>query len=185
MNSTVLYEARAEAPGRTGTKESPTVPGPSACAMDRTNRLEDEPARLRNERRSARSRSSRDGFTLIEVLAAMLLIAIALPAVMKGIAAASSSASSTRHRSEAAGLAEAKLNELVVSNDWQGSLLAGDFGQDWPEYRWQATVQAWPLDTTSAGIQELDLRVIWMSRGQEDSLMVSTLVYARSTATGP
>jgi len=180
MSSTLFRAARAEATRLADAKPSRAVPGPSAWDADR---LEDEPARLRNERRSTQLCSSRDGFTLIEVLAAMLLIAIALPAVMKGLAAVSGTANSTRHRSEAAGLAEAKLNELVVSNDWQNSVLAGDFGQDWPEYRWQATVEAWPLDTTSASIQEIDLRVTWMARGREDSLTVSTLAYARSTTT--
>ena len=81
----------------------------------------------------------------------MLLLAIVLPAVMNGVASVSSTANNSATRSEAATLAQAKLNELVVTNEWQGSLLAGDFGPDWPEYKWQATVEAWPQDTTSAG----------------------------------
>jgi general secretion pathway protein I len=123
----------------------------------------------------------RGGFTLIEVIATMLLIAIVLPAVMKGVAAVSVTANTTRHRSEASGLAEAKLNELVVSNEWQNGVLSGDFGTDWPEYKWQATVQAWPLDSTNASIQEIDLRVSWMWHGTEDFVTASTLTYARST----
>src|SRR5258708_32822878 len=62
------------------------------------------------------SSRKRSGFTLIEVLAAMLLIAIVLPAAMKGVANVAGTANNTRHRSEAAGLAEAKLNELTITN---------------------------------------------------------------------
>ncbi len=105
------------------------------------------------------------GFTLIEVLATVMLLAIVLPAVMKGISAASGAASIARQRTEASGLAEAKLAELVTTGTWQGGVLSGDFGADAPDYRWQATVQAWPQDTTTAGLQEIDLRVTWPSRG--------------------
>src|SRR5438874_13269131 len=77
----------------------------------------------------------RRGFTLIEVIATMLLIAIALPAIMKGVAGAASAATGTRRRTEAAGLAEAKLNQLVITNEWQGGLLAGDFSPTYPDYK--------------------------------------------------
>ncbi len=116
------------------------------------------------------------GFTLIEVLAALLLIAIVLPVVMKGVTLAGAAASDARRRTEAAGLAESKLNEIVATGQWQGAgALNGDFGTDWPDYRWEATVQPWAGDSTSSSIQQIDLRVIWIARGHEDSLALSTL----------
>ena len=128
-------------------------------------------------------RSSRRGFTLIEVLATMLLIAIVLPTVMRGVAAASGTATQTRRRTEAAGLAQSKLEELITTSEWQAGVLSGDFGADYPDYRWRAQVNAWPLDQTTAGIQQVDCIVAWTTRnGTEDSVMVSTLTYARSTS---
>jgi len=122
------------------------------------------------------------GFTLVEVLATMMLIAIALPAIMKGITVATSAGTVARRRTEAIGLAESKLNEIIVAVEWQGGQLAGDFGPDWPDYHWQATVSNWPLDTTGAGIQQVDLQVTWPFRGQTDSYKLSTLTYLRTTS---
>lgn len=128
---------------------------------------------------------SRPGFTLVEVLATLMLIAIVLPAVMKGATLATAAASIARSRTEASGLAEAKLAEIIATNQWQTSSLSGDFGTDWPGYRWQATVQSWPQDTSGAGLQQVDLRVSWAARGREDSLTLSTLTYAATQAQTP
>ena len=131
-----------------------------------------------------RSRSHA-GFTLVEVLAALMLIAIVLPAVMKGAAMATSIASSARRRNEAAGLAEEKLAEIIATDQWQQNSLSGDFGTDWPGYRWQATVQPWTEDTSGAGLQQVDLRVSWMARSKQDSLTLTTLAYAQTQTQTP
>ena len=133
---------------------------------------------------TGRGRQARRAFTLIEVLAALLLIGIVLPAIMKGIAASSSAASSARHRNEASGLVESKLGEIVATNQWQDNTdFSGDFGTDWPDYKWHATVQPWAGDTTGTSLQQLDVTVTWLARGREDSMTLSTLVYQRSTTT--
>ena len=53
-----------------------------------------------------RSFHPRRAFTLVEVLAALLLVSIALPVAMKGVSTCSNLASSARRRAEAGGLAE-------------------------------------------------------------------------------
>jgi general secretion pathway protein I len=123
------------------------------------------------------------GFTLIEVLAAMLLMAIVLPTVMQGVAAATRTASDSRHRTEAAGLAEEKLNEILATGQWQGGTLAGDFGNDWPAYTWQANVNGWAADTTSVGLQQIDLSVHWNGPTRQQSVTLSTLAYVRGQTT--
>jgi hypothetical protein len=123
-----------------------------------------------------------------------MLIAIVLPAIMKGIALSSSAATTARRRTEAAGLAEAKLQEIIATDQWQnGGNLSGDFGSDWPDYTWQATVTPWTQTTTYSAssastnstadstLQQVDLRVMWKSRGRDDSLTISTLAYERTT----
>jgi prepilin-type N-terminal cleavage/methylation domain-containing protein len=121
------------------------------------------------------------GFTLVECLATMLLMAIILPAVDQGIAAATLSAGTTRHRTEAAGLAQSKLSELIVSGSavWSAGKLSGDFGSDWPEYKWNATVSPWVNDTQSVGLEQMDVQVTWTDRNQQMSFTVSSLVYTR------
>jgi general secretion pathway protein I len=126
-------------------------------------------------------RSTSHGFTLVEVLAALLLIAIVLPVVMQGISLGAQASSNARHRTEAAGLAESKLSELVATREWQMGNLTGDFAPDWPDYRWEATVGAYVGDSSGQNVQELGVRVYWLSRNQENSVSLSTLTYARSS----
>jgi general secretion pathway protein I len=131
------------------------------------------------KRGSTQRCARRGGFTLIEVLATLMLMAIVLPVLMQGATLSSRLADDARRRTEAAGLAESKLAEIVATNEWQQTNLSGDFGTDWPGYRWTATVQPWPEDTTNAGIQEIDLQVFWSERGREYSMQVSTLAFTQ------
>jgi len=135
--------------------------------------------RRSRHRGPARRPARRAGFTLIEVLAAMLLIGIVMPVVMQGITAASLAGSSARYRTQAAILADSKLSELTITGQWDGGTLAGDFGADWPGYKWQATVTDWAGDVNQVGLQQLDVQVTWTDRGQQSSVTVSGLVYVR------
>jgi general secretion pathway protein I len=142
------------------------------------------PAFPTQSRSVGRRPRGRRGFTLIEVLATLLLLAIVLPAVMQGVSLASGMASSSKRRNEAAGLAESKLNELIATGQWQSGQTSGDFGTDWPDYHWQASIGSWQYDTTSAGLQQLDVQVTWMYRNRPDSVALSTLTYVRADASG-
>ncbi|CAN5557208.1 hypothetical protein BH10PLA1_BH10PLA1_19490 [soil metagenome] len=123
-------------------------------------------------------------FTLVEVLAALLLIAIVLPVVMQGLSLATNAAGSAKRRTEAAGLAESKLNELVATGSWQTGNLSGDFAPDWPEYRWEANLKTYDSDSSGQSVQELDLRVIWTQRSRDESVALSTLTYAKGASLG-
>ena len=126
---------------------------------------------IRNGRRGA--------FTLVEVLAAILILAIALPSIMYGLTLAGNLATTARRRSEATALAETKLNELLVTGDWQSGNQAGDFADQFPDYKWQATVSTWEETNTD----EVDMRVTWMQKGQEQAVVLSTVVYTSAGGT--
>ncbi|HUB25994.1 MAG TPA: type II secretion system protein [Tepidisphaeraceae bacterium] len=123
------------------------------------------------------------GFTLIEVLATLMLLAIVLPTIMRGITLAQQAADSSRHRTEAAGLAQMELDQIVAAQSWQTGDQSGDFSPDWPNYTWKSTVVPWPGDTTGAGIDEIDLTVNWNWTGKQESVVLSTLAYPRSQST--
>jgi len=138
------------------------------------------------KRKRGSRRSARRGFTLIEVLAALLLMAVVMPVVMNGISLATRTSSTARRRDEAGGLAQAKLAEIIATGQWLNGNLSGDFSPDWPEYRWEAALQPqlnsnMTITTTQVTLQQLDLRVIWNARNAEDSLTLSTLVYQRTS----
>ena len=121
----------------------------------------------------------RGGFTLPEVLATLLLVAIVLPAVMQGVSLATAAAGTARQRSEATALAESKLNELVATNQWQSGGLSGDFGEQWRGYSWQAEVQSWVEPTA----RQLQVHVTWYARGRDYDVTLSTLVYSAPPVT--
>lgn len=114
------------------------------------------------------------GFTFVELLATVVLIGIIMPVAMRTIALCTSLAGQSRKETEAASLARTRLTELVTSGDWQSSGRAGDFGTDWPGYRWTVEVSNW----TDAVVSQIDLTVYWQSRGRDRSVTLSTLAYA-------
>jgi prepilin-type N-terminal cleavage/methylation domain-containing protein len=130
-----------------------------------------------SHRRYPRARAA--GFTLIEILVTLLLMALVLPPVMRGISAAAGAGSAARHRTEGAGLASSQLATVVAGGLWHTTNLSGDFSPDWPNYHWQATVTPWGADTSGMGLQQIDLAVTWQERGRQQSLKLSTLAYTR------
>ena len=123
----------------------------------------------------------RRGLTLVEVLATIVMVAIVLPAAMQGITSCLAASRDARQRSEASALAEAKLNEILATGDWQFGALSGDFGEGWPDYKWGGGSTVWASDSTMA---EVYVRVTWTSRGLEREVVLTTLVYQGATATG-
>lgn len=114
-------------------------------------------------------------FTLVEVLATLTLASIVMPAVVEGIQLSLATADHARRQSEAASLAQTKLEELVATNQIYDAEMSGDFGEDWPAYLWMAQAQDWPED---ARLREIKLTVLWISRGRERRVVLSTLAYS-------
>lgn len=118
-------------------------------------------------------------FTLVEVLATLVLLGIVVPVAMRGVSLALAAATTARRTAEAATLAESKLNELIADGSWQTSGTTGSFAPDHPEYTW--TCENVSRDYN---MNEVRLQVKWVQRGAERTLDVSTLVYPSASATG-
>jgi len=124
----------------------------------------------------------RVGFTLIEVISALLILAIVIPAIMEGITVADRAADASRHRTEASGLAQTQLATILSTESWQTGSQSGDFSPDWPAYSWKSDVAAWSGDTEGVGLDQIDLTVTWTERGKPASLKLTTLAYPRNVA---
>lgn len=109
------------------------------------------------------------GFTLLEVMVAIAILAITLSTLFGSQIQSLSLAEEAQFNIHAAGLAKAKLSEYEsgVAHLENGE---GDFGEDFPEYVWKVEIQ-------DADIEELpslaDLEVplkrvdLTVSRGEE------------------
>jgi prepilin-type N-terminal cleavage/methylation domain-containing protein len=109
-------------------------------------------------------------FTLIEVLVTMLLLAILLPVIADGLSISAAAASSARRQTEAAGLAQDELNQLLTSGDWS-SVTSGDFGSDHPGYRWSCQNAV-----GDNGVTQIMLNVTWDERGRPRQFALSTMI---------
>jgi prepilin-type N-terminal cleavage/methylation domain-containing protein len=119
-------------------------------------------------------------FTLIEILVTLLLIGIVIPAIMHAITAAAAAGSSARHRNDAAAMANSQLATIILAvTQGQTPNLTGELDQDGFNYSWQATVTPWNQDTSSMGIQDIDLTMKWTEGGRNESMTVSSLAYNR------
>jgi len=85
----------------------------------------------------------RAGFTFVEVLAALAFLGILIPVVLSAMTVSLRASEIAERSSVAAQLGENMLNEMIVENTWSSAGTRGDFGQDYPGYRWQMTQANW------------------------------------------
>lgn len=105
-----------------------------------------------------------EGFTLLEVMIAVALIAIALTTLLASQSQSVSFANSAKFETMAALLAQSKMSELVLGGGDTLSGDSGDFGEDYPGYAWEATVSDFSIegaDAVSDYLKQIDLTVTW------------------------
>jgi hypothetical protein len=117
-------------------------------------------------------------FTFVEVFAAMVFLAILVPAVVEGLTLANRVSIVTERGSIAGELAENKLNEILLSSTGSSSSVTksnGDFGTDYPGYRWETSSDNWDQDNTNT-MTVLNVDVYYPIQGSERSVRLTTLV---------
>ena len=102
------------------------------------------------------------GFTLLEVMVSLAIIAISLMAVLGSQSQGSSLANESKFDTTAALLAQSKMAEMEVRalNDLGSS--SGDFGDDFPGYAWEVSVQGLALEELSMvaeKVKQIDVTV--------------------------
>ncbi len=130
------------------------------------------PSTLQNRR--AKGCRQAGGFTFVEMLVTIVLIAAILPVAMRGIGLCTRLAGQSRKEIEGASLAKMKLTELMAADEWDSGSSAGDFGKDWPGYRWSKEVFNW----SDSMVSQVNLTVTWQSQGEERSVTLTTLAYS-------
>lgn len=123
------------------------------------------------------------GFTLIEVVVALAIVALGMFAVFKAIGDTTSNIGYLRDRSMAAWIADNRITEIRLSGEFpsvdktEGDL---DFaGQHW---HWVATVSQTPVE----GLRRIDMKVRREGDAEESALIsLAGFVGATAIATGP
>jgi Tfp pilus assembly protein PilV len=119
-----------------------------------------------------------EGFTFVEVFAALVFLAILVPAIVEALSIANRTSVVAERGSIAGELAENKLNEILLSSTGGATAAldtSGDFGTDWPGYRWEMTQGTWDQDTVNT-MSEVSVEVYYPVQGRERSVTLTTLV---------
>jgi type II secretory pathway pseudopilin PulG len=119
---------------------------------------------------------SRAGFTLAEVLASLVFLAILIPVALEGLNIASRAGEVAARKSEAALVAEAVLNESIVTTNWSQTAQSGVSRQGLREFRWELRNEPWNQDPTANTMRQLTAEVFYNIQGREQSVRLSTLV---------
>jgi len=97
------------------------------------------------------------GFTLLEVLVAVAILAIAMVAILKANVQSLDTLTKSRETSTASLLAASKLAEIEAAGVVNWNDLRGDFGEDYPDYIWE-------VETSSTEVEGLVRVVVVVQR---------------------
>jgi prepilin-type N-terminal cleavage/methylation domain-containing protein len=122
-----------------------------------------------------RSKRTRSGFTLAEVLAALLLLAIVIPVALQGLRVASTAGEVGQRKMVAARIGNKVLNELKVMGQLQNTGQTGVVQDHGISYRWTVKNQSWSEDALSQMILAT-LTVSYSASGKNYNVQLSTLV---------
>jgi type II secretory pathway pseudopilin PulG len=120
------------------------------------------------------------GFTLVEVLATFVLLALILPVAMQGISLAMKLGTKSKRQIAAAALAESRLSEMILSGDYEDGDQSGEIDDEDSDYdyTWDLAVDDWNEEDS---MQQVTMTVTWTDSVEaEHSVVLSTLVYTES-----
>jgi len=121
-----------------------------------------------------------DAFTFVEVLAAMLFMAIVIPVALRGLMLSNMVGERAARKRLAAELAVEKLNEAVITRSWADGDQQGDFGDDEPGFTWRVTSADWPEDTMTV----VTVEIAYTVQDHEFIERLSTLARKTTTTSG-
>jgi type II secretory pathway pseudopilin PulG len=120
---------------------------------------------------TAKNCSRAAGFTLVEVLAALLFLAIVIPTAVEALHIATLSGEVAARKSAAARVADRVLSESLVMTNWSSGAQSGTASEGALQFNWTMTSQTWPQDA----MQLLTVEVKYPAQGKTYSVKLSTL----------
>jgi prepilin-type N-terminal cleavage/methylation domain-containing protein len=118
-----------------------------------------------------RSSQKRCGFTLVEVLAALVFMAILLPVTMEAVRVASRAGQVGARKAAAARVAERILNELMVTDGLRQSSGSGRIEERQRTYEWTLRSEPWREDQ----MEIVTVTVTYEVQGKDYDVTLSTI----------
>lgn len=119
--------------------------------------------------------SRRSAYTLIEVLAALLLLAIVIPVALEALDTASLAGNVAAIKGEAARVADNVLNQSIIATNWSFGTQTGTMNNGGRAFNWMVSSQTWQVDSA---MELLTAQVQFSVQGRDYSVRLSTLANA-------
>ena len=117
------------------------------------------------------------GFTLLEVMVSLSIIALALTTLLTSQSQSLSLASEAKFNSTATLLAQSRIAEIETAKIEDLRSDSGDFGDNFPDYYWEMELNSIPLSKTekiAEYIREIDLKIFF---GREKQYQYNVRLY--------
>jgi type II secretory pathway pseudopilin PulG len=124
---------------------------------------------------SARRRTTA-GFTLAEVLAALVFMAIVIPVALEAMHVASRAGTVSERKGEAARVAMRLLAENLVTTNWNQAVQGGTLTEGQRQFTWTLHSDPWNQDPSQNVMRQLSVEVKFTAQSQEYAVRMSTLV---------
>ena len=117
------------------------------------------------------------GFTLVELVIAFVLLAIGIVAILELVGQSALNARLARNRTQAALLAQQRMEELLSQPDLQPGISEGNFGDRFPQFRWRTQVEqvSGSADPAQVPLYRLTVVVEWQEGTRTQSVQLDTL----------
>jgi type II secretory pathway pseudopilin PulG len=123
--------------------------------------------------------NSRGGFTLAEVMAAMLFLAVVIPVAVEVLHLSSLAGEVAVRKSAAARVADRILSESLVTTNWSNGVQSGTVTEGTLDLKWKLSSQAWTEDS----MELLTAEVTFSAQGKDYAVKMSTLANLQNQAT--
>ena len=129
------------------------------------------------EKQNLKKKTSEDGFSLLEVIVALAIMAMGFVTVLQLFSGSIRSVSMSEQYLKATTLAQSKMGELEMNN-YRSSEFEGTFANE-ENYRWQLDISPYTTSLNSEvnniQLSEVLLRVLWRDSNKVRNVELSTL----------
>jgi type II secretion system protein I len=132
---------------------------------------------LRIIKKTCPAPEEKDGFTLVEVLVTLAILAAVLPALLQAFASAARTQGLSDNRTTALYLLKYRMAEIEMDGYPDVGDESDEFGEN-TRYRWRSVVE--DVDSEDVeNIRRVQVTVTWIHRNRERSISMSTYIADR------
>lgn len=111
------------------------------------------------------------GFTLLEIIVALTIAAIALPVLLKAFSDGTKNQTTIENRTTALYLLKLRMAEIEMLGDLEVGSEEGEFGAD-SRFTWTSDI----VESETEGLYQVTVTVIWQERSRQQSVELSTIL---------